>query len=109
MAVAASGPSVGVIDSDAVAPLPFYNQRRNDSSRTASSSGFRDERQAMVAHLIASAGGGDLEIAATIFSVFGTWALVAALLGPRECAAARIRPPVRSARLPGDPWTCGRT
>lgn len=40
----------------------------------------RDERQAIVAHLIGSVGNGDLEIAATIFSVFETWALGAALL-----------------------------
>jgi len=40
----------------------------------------RDERQAIVAHLIGSVGNGDLEIAATILSVFETWALGAALL-----------------------------
>ena len=40
----------------------------------------RDERQAVVAHLVGSVGNGDLEIAATIFSVFETWTLVAAIL-----------------------------
>ena len=39
----------------------------------------RDERQAMVAHLVGSVGNGDLEIAATILSVVETWALVTAL------------------------------
>lgn len=40
----------------------------------------RDERQAMVAHLIGSVGNGDLEIAAVILSVVETWGLVAATL-----------------------------
>ena len=40
----------------------------------------RDERQAVVAHLIGSIGNGDLEIAAVILSVFETWGLMALLL-----------------------------
>lgn len=48
----------------------------------------RDERQAMVAHLVGSVGNGDLEIAAVILSVVETWALVTALfeavLYPRQ-------------------------
>ena len=49
----------------------------------------RDERQAIVAHLIASVGNGDLEIAATIFSAFETWALGAALLETPLSASRR--------------------
>lgn len=40
----------------------------------------RDERQAIVAHLVGSVGNGDLEIAANILSVFQTWGLVALAL-----------------------------
>ena len=40
----------------------------------------RDERQAIVAHLVGSVGNGDLEIAAIILSVFETWGLVTLLL-----------------------------
>jgi Zn-dependent protease with chaperone function len=40
----------------------------------------RDERQAIVAHLVGSVGNGDLEIAAIILSVFETWGLMALLL-----------------------------
>lgn len=85
MAVAAGvrAPSVGVIDSDAVNAVAV-GLTTNDATILVTN-GFlerldRDERQAMVAHLIGSVGNGDLEIAATIFSVFETWALVAALL-----------------------------
>lgn len=53
----------------------------------------RDERQAMVAHLVGSVGNGDLEIAAVILSVVETWALVTALfeavLYPRQRALVR--------------------
>ena len=49
----------------------------------------RDERQAIVAHLLGSVGNGDLEIAATIFSVFETWALGAALLETPLSASRR--------------------
>ena len=40
----------------------------------------RDERQAIVAHLVGSVGNGDLGIGATILSVFATWGLIALLL-----------------------------
>jgi len=40
----------------------------------------RDERQAIVAHLMGSVGNGDLGIAATIISVFATWGLISLLL-----------------------------
>jgi Zn-dependent protease with chaperone function len=40
----------------------------------------RDERQAIVAHLMGSVGNGDLRIAATILSVFATWGLISLLL-----------------------------
>ena len=85
MAVAAGvrEPAVGVIESDAVNAVAV-GLTTNDATILVTK-GFldrldRDERQAMVAHLIASVGNGDLEIAATIFSVFETWALIAALL-----------------------------
>ena len=85
MAVAAGirTPPVRVIDSDAVNAVAV-GLTTNDATILVTT-GFlerldRDERQAMVAHLVGSVGNGDLEIAATIFSVFETWALVAALL-----------------------------
>jgi Zn-dependent protease with chaperone function len=85
MAVAAgvSPPSVRVIDSPTVNAVAVG--LTTDDATVLVTSGFlerldRDERQAMVAHLVGSVGNGDLEIAATIFSVFETWALVAALL-----------------------------
>ncbi len=85
MAVAAGvrAPSVGVIESAAVNAVAV-GLTTNDATILVTN-GFlerldRDERQAVVAHLIGSVGNGDLEIAATIFSVFETWALVAALL-----------------------------
>ncbi len=40
----------------------------------------RDETQAMVAHLIASAGNGDLRIAATFFSIFAAWGALSLLI-----------------------------
>ena len=85
MAVAAgvAPPSVRVIDSQTVNAVAV-GLTVSDATVLVTS-GFlerldRDERQAMIAHLVASVGNGDLEIAATIFSVFETWALVAALL-----------------------------
>lgn len=85
MAVAAGirTPPVRVIDSDAVNAVAV-GLTTNDATILVTT-GFlqrldRDERQAIVAHLVGSVGNGDLEIAATIFSVFQTWALVAALL-----------------------------
>jgi len=85
MAVAAGirTPPVRVIDSDTVNAVAI-GLTTNDATILVTT-GFlerldRDERQAVVAHLVGSVGNGDLEIAATIFSVFETWALVAALL-----------------------------
>ena len=85
MAVAAgvAAPDVRVIESATVNAVAV-GLTVNDATVLVTS-GFlerldRDERQAMIAHLVASVGNGDLEIAATIFSVFETWALVAALL-----------------------------
>ena len=85
MAVAAGirTPPVRVIDSDAVNAVAV-GLTTNDATILVTT-GFlqrlgRDERQAIVAHLVGSVGNGDLEIAATIFSVFETWSLVAALL-----------------------------
>jgi Zn-dependent protease with chaperone function len=49
----------------------------------------RDERQAIVAHLVGSVGNGDLEIGATIFSVFETWALMGAILETPLSSARR--------------------
>jgi len=85
MAVAAGvrSPAVRVIDSAAV-NAAAVGLTVNDATVIVTN-GFlerldRDERQAIIAHLVGSVGNGDLEIAATIFSVFETWALVAALL-----------------------------
>ena len=85
MAVAAgvSPPSVRVIDSSTVNAVAVGLSM--DDVTLFVTSGFleqldRDERQAVVAHLVGSVGNGDLEIAATIFSVFETWGLVATLL-----------------------------
>jgi len=76
-------PRVRVIDSAAVNAVAV-GLTVNDATVLVTK-GFlerldRDERQAVVAHLVGSVGNGDLEIAATIFSVFETWTLVAAIL-----------------------------
>ena len=85
MGVAAGLPAlaVRVIDSEKVNAVAI-GLTVNDATVLVTS-GFlekldRDERQAIVAHLVGSVGNGDLEIAATIFSVLETWALVAILL-----------------------------
>ena len=85
MAVAAGvpAPPVRVIDSDKVNAVAIG--LTTDSATVLVASGFldaldRDERQAIIAHLVGSIGNGDLEIAATIFSVFETWALAALVL-----------------------------
>ena len=76
-------PVVRVIDSPAVNAVAVG--LTVDDATLLVTEGFlekldRDERQAVIAHLVGSIGNGDLEIAATIFSVFETWGLVAALL-----------------------------
>jgi len=76
-------PSVRIIDSPTVNAVAVGLTL--DDATVLVTNGFleqldRDERQAVVAHLVGSVGNGDLEIAATIFSVFETWALMAALL-----------------------------
>ena len=85
MAVAAGvpAPPVRVIDTEKVNAVAIG--LTVESATVLVTSGLldaldRDERQAIIAHLIASIGNGDLEIAATIFSVFETWALAAVLL-----------------------------
>jgi len=85
MAVAAGvpAPRVRVIDSDAVNAVAVGLSV--DDAMVLVTNGFldrldREERQAVVAHLVGSVGNGDLEIAATILSVFETWVLVAMLL-----------------------------
>jgi Zn-dependent protease with chaperone function len=60
----------------------------------------RDERQAVVAHLIGSIGNGDLEIAAIILSVFETWGLMALLL-ETPLDARRLALVRRLARISG--------
>jgi Zn-dependent protease with chaperone function len=57
----------------------------SDDSTLIATTGFlnrldRDERQAIVAHLVGSVGNGDLEIGAVILSVFATWGLISLLL-----------------------------
>ena len=85
MAVAAGirPPVVRVIDSPAANAVAVGLSV--DDATMLVTTGFleqlnREEQQAIVAHLIGSVGNGDLEIAATIFSVFATWTLLAALL-----------------------------
>ena len=55
----------------------------------------RDERQAIIAHLVGSVGNGDLQIGATILSVFATWGLISLILespvsGRRRAALGRF-------------------
>ena len=85
MAIAAGvqPPSVRIIESSAVNALAVG--LRSDDAVLLATEGFldnfnRDERQAIVAHLVGSVGNGDLEIAATILSVFATWGLIALIL-----------------------------
>lgn len=85
MAVAAGvrPPAVRIIDSPAVNAVAIG--LTTDDATILATTGFlqrldRDERQAIVAHLVGSVGNGDLEIAATILSVFQTWGLMALLL-----------------------------
>ena len=85
MAVAAGvpPPAVRIIESPAVNAVAIG--LTTDDAMLLATTGFldrldRDERQAVVAHLVGSVGNGDLEIAAIILSVFQTWGLVALLL-----------------------------
>jgi Zn-dependent protease with chaperone function len=83
VAAGVSAPPVRVIDSEKVNAVAIG--LTSTSATVLVTNGFldaldRDERQAIIAHLIGSIGNGDLEIAATIFSVFETWALAAILL-----------------------------
>lgn len=85
MAIAAGvqPPPVRIIDSPAVNALAVGLTHRD--AVILATTGFldhldRDERQAIIAHLTASIGNGDLEIGATILSVFATWGLIAILL-----------------------------
>jgi Zn-dependent protease with chaperone function len=85
MAVAAGvrPPAVRIIVSPAVNAVAIG--LTTDDATLLATEGFlrrldRDERQAVVAHLIGSIGNGDLEIAAVILSVFETWGLMALLL-----------------------------
>lgn len=85
MAVAAGvkPPAVRIILSDSVNAVAV-GLTTNDAVILATA-GFldrldRDQRQAVVAHLVGSVGNGDLEIGAIIFSVFETWGLVTLLL-----------------------------
>jgi Zn-dependent protease with chaperone function len=85
MAVAAGvrPPPVRIIDSPAVNAVAIG--LTIDDATILVTKGFldrldREQRQAIVAHLVGSVGNGDLEIAAVILSVFQTWGLVALLL-----------------------------
>jgi Zn-dependent protease with chaperone function len=85
MAVAAGVPvpAVRIIESPAV-NIVAIGLTTGDATILATE-GFlarmnRDERQAMVAHLVGSVGNGDLEIAAVVLSVIETWGLVTAML-----------------------------
>lgn len=85
MAVAAGvqPPSVRIIESETVNAVAVG--LTSDDAAILATTGFldrldRDERQAIVAHLVGSVGNGDLEIGSVILSVFATWGLVALLL-----------------------------
>jgi Zn-dependent protease with chaperone function len=85
MAVAAGvqPPKVRIIESETVNAVAVG--LTSDDSVILATTGFldrlaRDERQAIIAHLVGSVGNGDLEIGAVILSVFATWGLVALLL-----------------------------
>ncbi len=85
MAVAAGvrPPAVRIITSPAANAVAIG--LTTDDATLLATEGFlerldRDERQAIVAHLVGSVGNGDLEIAAVILSVFETWGLMALLL-----------------------------
>jgi Zn-dependent protease with chaperone function len=85
MAIAAGvpPPAVRIIESSAVNAVAIG--LTTDDAVLLATTGFldrldREERQAIVAHLVGSVGNGDLEIAAVILSVFQTWGLVALLL-----------------------------
>lgn len=85
MAIAAGvrPPRVRIIESPAVNAVAVGIS--HEDAVILVTSGFlerldRDERQAIIAHLTGSVGNGDLEIGATILSVFATWGLVALLL-----------------------------
>ena len=93
MAVAAGVPvpAVRIVESPAANIVAIG--LTSDDVTILASEGFvrkldRDERQAMIAHLVGSVGNGDLEIGAVILSVLETWALVTALfeavLYPRQ-------------------------
>ena len=76
-------PAVRIIESDAVNAVAVG--LTSQDSTILATTGFldrldRDERQAIVAHLVGSVGNGDLEIAAVILSVFATWGLIALML-----------------------------
>ena len=85
MAIAAGvrKPGVRIIESAAVNAVAVG--LTSDDAVILATTGFlerldRDERQAIVAHLVGSVGNGDLQIGATILSVFATWGLVTLLL-----------------------------
>ena len=114
MAVAAAvpPPAVRIIESEAVNAVAVGLTTGN--ATLLATTGFldrldRDERQAVVAHLMGSVGNGDLEIAAIILSVFETWGLVSLLLeapvhrGPRVQLRQFVRLAARSLRRPVSP------
>jgi Zn-dependent protease with chaperone function len=83
VAAGVTPPEVRIIESDAVNAVAI-GLTTHDATVLATT-GFlerldRDERQAIIAHLMGSVGNGDLRIAATILSVFATWGLVTLLL-----------------------------
>lgn len=94
MAVAAGvrPPQVRIIPSPSVNAVAIG--LHSDDAVLLATTGFleqltREERQAVVAHLVGSVGNGDLEIAAVILSVFQTWGLITLLLETPIHARAR--------------------
>ncbi|HEX6054083.1 MAG TPA: M48 family metalloprotease, partial [Gemmatimonadaceae bacterium] len=86
-------PAVRIIDSPAVNAVAVG--LTTDDATILVTAGFlhrldRDQRQAIIAHLVGSIGNGDLEIAATILSVFQTWGLMALLLETPLDARRRV-------------------
>ena len=85
MAIAAAVrvPRVRIIESPTVNAVAVG--LTSDDATILATTGFlerldRDERQAIVAHLVGSVGNGDLQIGATVLSVFATWGLISLLL-----------------------------
>lgn len=98
IAAGVTPPKVRIIESAAVNAVAVG--LTSDDAIILATTGFlerldRDERQALIAHLVGSVGNGDLQIGATILSVFATWGLISLILeapvsGRRRAALKRL-------------------